>query len=165
MLMLGGQGTVIGPAIGAFLYEQLRGWLLTSEYLSHFQLVIAGALLLVIVLFAPGGLMGWLYSAGRGRGGGSNERAARGRRHEQALRRPAGRAALSFTVAEGKILGLIGPNGAGKSTVFNLINGVVAPDSGRVMFAGADITGGAALPRRAPRPRAHPPDRAAVQAH
>jgi len=59
--MLGGQGTVAGPAIGAFLYEQLRSWLLTSESFSHFQLVISGALLLAIVLFAPGGLMGWLY--------------------------------------------------------------------------------------------------------
>jgi branched-chain amino acid transport system ATP-binding protein len=49
--------------------------------------------------------------------------------------------ALSFTVGEGEILGLIGPNGAGKSTVFNLVNGVHAPDSGRVIFRGADITG------------------------
>ena len=48
---------------------------------------------------------------------------------------------LSFTVGEGDILGLIGPNGAGKSTVFNLINGVFAPDRGRVMFRGIDITG------------------------
>jgi branched-chain amino acid transport system ATP-binding protein len=48
---------------------------------------------------------------------------------------------LTFTVAEGEILALIGPNGAGKSTVFNLINGVYPPDSGRIVFAGADITG------------------------
>jgi len=48
---------------------------------------------------------------------------------------------LTFTVAEGEILALIGPNGAGKSTVFNLINGVYPPDSGRIIFAGADITG------------------------
>jgi branched-chain amino acid transport system ATP-binding protein len=48
---------------------------------------------------------------------------------------------LSFTVQEGEILGLIGPNGAGKSTLFNLINGVFAPDSGRILFRGADITG------------------------
>jgi branched-chain amino acid transport system ATP-binding protein len=51
--------------------------------------------------------------------------------------------ALSFTVAEGEILGLIGPNGAGKSTVFNLINGVFAPSGGRVSFRGGDITGSA----------------------
>ena len=49
--------------------------------------------------------------------------------------------ALSFEVREGEILGLIGPNGAGKSTVFNLINGVFAPDSGSVGFRGENITG------------------------
>jgi branched-chain amino acid transport system ATP-binding protein len=48
---------------------------------------------------------------------------------------------LSFEVREGEILGLIGPNGAGKSTLFNLINGVFAPDTGRITFAGTDITG------------------------
>ena len=48
---------------------------------------------------------------------------------------------LSFTVGQGEILSLIGPNGAGKSTVFNLINGVSAPDSGRIVFEGREITG------------------------
>ncbi|MGA3308884.1 MAG: ABC transporter ATP-binding protein [Xanthobacteraceae bacterium] len=48
---------------------------------------------------------------------------------------------LDLEVSAGELLGLIGPNGAGKSTVFNLINGVVAPDSGRIVFAGANITG------------------------
>jgi branched-chain amino acid transport system permease protein len=61
IVMLGGQGTITGPALGAYLYEELRGWLLTSETFSNFQLVIAGVLLLAIVLFAPGGLMGWIY--------------------------------------------------------------------------------------------------------
>jgi branched-chain amino acid transport system ATP-binding protein len=48
---------------------------------------------------------------------------------------------LSFTVAEGEILALIGPNGAGKSSVFNLINGVHRPDSGRILLAGENIAG------------------------
>jgi ABC-type branched-subunit amino acid transport system permease subunit len=61
MVMLGGLGTVTGAALGAFLYEELRGVLLTTEAFSHFQLVIAGLLLLVIVLFAPGGVMGFIY--------------------------------------------------------------------------------------------------------
>ncbi len=61
MVMLGGQGTVTGPTIGAFLYERLRGMLLTIPGLSNFHMVIAGVLLLLIILFAPGGLMGWLY--------------------------------------------------------------------------------------------------------
>jgi branched-chain amino acid transport system permease protein len=60
--MLGGQGTVTGVAVGAYLYEELRGYLLTSASFSNFQLVIAGALLLVIVLFFPSGLMGFIYS-------------------------------------------------------------------------------------------------------
>jgi len=60
--MLGGQGTVTGVALGAYLYEELRGYLLTSETFSNFQLVIAGVLLLVIVLFFPSGLMGFIYS-------------------------------------------------------------------------------------------------------
>jgi branched-chain amino acid transport system permease protein len=61
MLMLGGKGTVIGAALGGGLYEKLRSYLLTSPKLSNFHLVIAGVLLLLVVLFAPGGLIGWLY--------------------------------------------------------------------------------------------------------
>ncbi|MFZ0418725.1 MAG: branched-chain amino acid ABC transporter permease [Candidatus Sulfotelmatobacter sp.] len=61
MLMLGGRGSVIGAALGGALYERLRSYLLTSPVLSNFHLVIAGGLLLIVVLFAPGGLIGWLY--------------------------------------------------------------------------------------------------------
>ena len=48
---------------------------------------------------------------------------------------------VDFDVPEGKILAIIGPNGAGKSTLFNLIGGTIPPTSGRVVFAGKDITG------------------------
>jgi branched-chain amino acid transport system permease protein len=61
MVMLGGSGTILGPALGAFLYEELRGFLLTAQSFSQFQLVIAGALLLLIVQFVPGGLLGWVH--------------------------------------------------------------------------------------------------------
>ena len=61
MLMLGGRGSVVGAALGGALYEKLRSYLLTSPVLSNFHLVIAGGLLLLVVLFAPGGLIGWLY--------------------------------------------------------------------------------------------------------
>jgi len=47
----------------------------------------------------------------------------------------------SLTVQRGSTMGLIGPNGAGKSSLFNVVTGVTTPDSGRVRFAGADITG------------------------
>ncbi len=36
----------------------------------------------------------------------------------------------------GSITGLIGPNGAGKTTLFNLITGVLRPDSGQIYFKG-----------------------------
>jgi branched-chain amino acid transport system ATP-binding protein len=47
---------------------------------------------------------------------------------------------LSLSVTKGEVVGVIGPNGAGKTTLFNMISGDVVPDSGRVAFAGRDIT-------------------------
>jgi len=48
--------------------------------------------------------------------------------------------ALDLALAEGEALGIIGPNGAGKTTLFGIASGTVAPDAGRVIFAGIDIT-------------------------
>lgn len=48
---------------------------------------------------------------------------------------------VSFSVDQGEILGLMGPNGAGKTTLLNIIAGEMAPDSGRIVFKGRDITG------------------------
>ena len=47
---------------------------------------------------------------------------------------------VSFSIAEGEILGLIGPNGAGKTTCFNVMTGVYRPTSGGVRFQGTPIT-------------------------
>jgi branched-chain amino acid transport system ATP-binding protein len=44
-------------------------------------------------------------------------------------------------IPKGKISGLIGPNGSGKTTTFNLLTGVIPPDSGKVVFNGEDIAG------------------------
>jgi branched-chain amino acid transport system ATP-binding protein len=48
---------------------------------------------------------------------------------------------VSMQVADGEVRAVIGPNGAGKTTLFHLITGVVKPTTGRVRFAGHDITG------------------------
>ena len=47
---------------------------------------------------------------------------------------------VELEVGRGEALGIIGPNGAGKSTLFNLITGLLKPDSGVVHFDGNDIT-------------------------
>jgi branched-chain amino acid transport system permease protein len=60
MVMLGGQGTVLGPLLGAAAYQRLRGLLLVSSLFKNIQLVVAGVLLLIIVLFIPAGVIGWL---------------------------------------------------------------------------------------------------------
>lgn len=46
---------------------------------------------------------------------------------------------ISFSVAEGEILGFLGPNGAGKSTTLNMITGYLSADSGTIKIDGTDI--------------------------
>jgi branched-chain amino acid transport system ATP-binding protein len=48
---------------------------------------------------------------------------------------------VDLHINEGEILGLIGPNGSGKSTFLNLVNGLLKPSAGKVIFKGEDITG------------------------
>ncbi|MGB9826645.1 MAG: ABC transporter ATP-binding protein, partial [Desulfofundulus sp.] len=48
---------------------------------------------------------------------------------------------ISLEIDEGEIVTLIGANGAGKSTTLRAISGLVTPKSGRITFAGQDITG------------------------
>ena len=47
---------------------------------------------------------------------------------------------IDLALAEGEALGIIGPNGAGKTTLFGIMTGTVAPDAGKVMFVGQDVT-------------------------
>lgn len=48
---------------------------------------------------------------------------------------------LSFTIGNGKVIGLIGPNGAGKTTVFNVLTGVYKASEGDVVFNSKSILG------------------------
>jgi lipopolysaccharide export system ATP-binding protein len=47
---------------------------------------------------------------------------------------------VSLDVASGEVVGLLGPNGAGKTTTFYMTVGLTAPDSGRVLLDGKDVT-------------------------
>ena len=46
---------------------------------------------------------------------------------------------ISFSLAEGEIVGMLGPNGAGKTTTIRMITGFLPPTSGRVTVAGKDL--------------------------
>ena len=48
---------------------------------------------------------------------------------------------VTLDVRAGELHAVIGPNGAGKTTLINQISGALAPNSGRILFAGQDVTG------------------------
>jgi lipopolysaccharide export system ATP-binding protein len=68
---------------------------------------------------------------------------------------------VSFHVRPGEVVGLLGPNGAGKTTSFNMVVGLVAPEHGRVVLGGEDLT---ALPmhKRARRGIGYLPQEASI---
>src|SRR3954467_9759892 len=47
---------------------------------------------------------------------------------------------VNVEIASGEVIGLLGANGAGKTTTFSMVVGLTAPDSGRVMLDGVDVT-------------------------
>ena len=46
---------------------------------------------------------------------------------------------INFKINEGEIYGMLGPNGVGKSTIFNLITGLIKPDSGKIKINNTDV--------------------------
>jgi branched-chain amino acid transport system ATP-binding protein len=48
---------------------------------------------------------------------------------------------VGFELRRDQVVGIIGPNGAGKTTLIRLITKILAPDRGRIVFNGEDITG------------------------
>jgi branched-chain amino acid transport system ATP-binding protein len=49
-------------------------------------------------------------------------------------------AGVTLDARGGEILGVIGPNGAGKTTLFDVLSGIRAPSSGRILYRGEDVT-------------------------
>jgi lipopolysaccharide export system ATP-binding protein len=47
---------------------------------------------------------------------------------------------VNLEIASGEVIGLLGANGAGKTTTFSMVVGLAAPDSGRVLLDGLDVT-------------------------
>jgi branched-chain amino acid transport system permease protein len=157
MTVIGGRTRIAGAILGAGLVVYLREWF---RVLENFYLMAYGGAALAILIVAPYGLVG---AAERLRERllptppsqppapaplSFGDRAARKGEPLLAVSDVAkafgGLKALdsiSFTVAEGEIIGLIGPNGSGKTTLLNTISGLYQPDAGSIRFLGREIAG------------------------
>jgi ABC-type branched-subunit amino acid transport system ATPase component/ABC-type branched-subunit amino acid transport system permease subunit len=163
-MLLGGRGTLFGPALGAFLIEPLNEWSNNNLGGGNSRLLIFGGLMALVILFLPRGIIPTardLLEARRKRGkaGLVGARLELRERPAPTERPPVGPPLLevkglekrfgglravdgcSFSVPEGSITALIGPNGSGKTTVFNLIGGTMSRDAGEVWFDGERIDG------------------------
>ncbi len=162
-VLLGGKGTLWGPVLGAFIIEPLNEVANNQLGGGNVRLVIFGGLLVLVVLLLPQGIITtvrkrWTLYQERKRPGLTGARIELCERPMPASRpapspvnilevrglnkRFGGLQAVndcSFGVPEGSITALIGPNGSGKTTVFNLITGMMKPDSGEVLLDGKRI--------------------------
>ncbi|MEO8676806.1 MAG: branched-chain amino acid ABC transporter ATP-binding protein/permease [Casimicrobiaceae bacterium] len=165
MVIIGGMGSLLGPALGVLFYMLFREYL--SIYTPHW-LLFFGLLFVGFVVFSPSGLVGvWRRITAPMRAKVVEAAAMAGRVIEHDLPLPAflrhertpdgtqfaaeglakafgGLHAVeeaSLVLTDRTLHALIGPNGAGKTTLFNLISGLFIPDRGRVMLDGRDLTG------------------------
>jgi ABC-type branched-subunit amino acid transport system ATPase component/ABC-type branched-subunit amino acid transport system permease subunit len=161
--LFGGVASIWGPVIGAAvlvpLAESLNAEL--GNIIPGIQGVVYGAAIILIMLASPDGLF-WtvrdrwfrralppappvLVAAPVAVRAPASQRSSGPLLQVAGLSRAFGglRAVneVSFNVGEGEILGIIGPNGAGKTTLFNLLNGVLAADSGSATLAGRSMLG------------------------
>ena len=165
MVVLGGMGSITGSIISSIvlvaLPEVLRG-------LSEWRLVIYSALLIIMMLFRPSGLMGtyefsliawWEKAAkflrklfGVRKQGAKMPYVPHYDVWEDSVVLETKNLGISFgglkaadniniSLCNNEIVGLIGPNGAGKTTVFNLLTGVYAPTEGDIVLLGSTMVG------------------------
>ena len=156
-ILIGGRGSILGPLIGTIVLTLLPEF---AAPLAAWPTFLYAALLLAVVLAAPGGIAALLDTKSR-----KPLQAGRSidpRPDELRTLLPARPGptqlvlkdlALSFggvravngaglTVTSGQIHGLIGPNGSGKTTTLNIISGYYAQDAGTITLAGQPLPPG-----------------------
>ena len=161
MSVLGGTRFWAGPAVGAALVTSLL-YAFTAGNHAIAGKAVFGAVLIVVILFMPQGVLGWFSRKLRRRkasrppasvtampdaveGKPDRSRAAatgpmlvaRGLR--KAFRGVQALDGVDIEIRHGEILGLLGPNGSGKSTFINLVSGHYRPDAGEIRFEGRDL--------------------------
>ncbi len=157
VVVIGGTGRTYGPVIGAAIVvglpELLSGW-------AEYRVLLFGALLLAVLLFAPSGIAGAVAGA-------FAKRATRIRPDDAAtpVSAPVLMASgkqtralkvtdigisfgglravsdVSIHAASGQVTSIIGPNGAGKTTVLNLICGFYKPSDGSIRLGDTELAG------------------------
>ncbi len=172
MALLGGRGTVAGPALGAgflVLLSQYAGGALGGLGRGY-DYVIYGLAIMLVALYEPRGLVGLIHRLGGRRKAappaGAGAPRAEGREPARLPRvgaappllEVAGLAkhfggvealrGVDLEVGRGEIVGVLGPNGAGKSTLFDCVTGFLRPSGGRVLLR--TPTGAQALTGRPP---------------
>lgn len=168
--LVGGVATVWGPVIGAAILIPLSEMLHAElgDKLPGIQGVVFGVAIVLVIMFAPEGIVPkvrvwWQRRHGREAGATGDSTAAEPSMMpdmQEDSPRQVGNAVLltveglsrafgglqavddvGFTVRQGEVLGIIGPNGAGKTTLFNMLNGFIRPDAGRVMWRNENLVG------------------------
>lgn len=142
MLLLGGQRTLAGPIVGAAIMVVLPVLL---GPIDAWRILINGAVLVLLVLFLPDGLVSLFRPKAAGGQSASAEPVKL--HHYSDMEKPlrvAGiskrfggvitAAAVDVQIKPGTVHSLIGPNGAGKSTLVNMVSGLIKPDSGQIRF-------------------------------
>jgi branched-chain amino acid transport system permease protein len=154
MALLGGVQSPFGSLVGTMLLVILPEWL---RFLKQIYLAVYGAAVILIMVFLPDGLWGLMLARVIRRSKPIEGTASplpllsqRGQEQAEIVLKVEGLAkhfggvkaldGVDFAVRRGSVHALIGPNGSGKSTFVNVVTGLYTPTSGKVTFAGLDIT-------------------------
>jgi branched-chain amino acid transport system permease protein len=166
--VIGGARTLIGPSVGAAIWLILRNELQQLPAVGDLWMFILGFVFVVLVTFMPNGVVGTIMrvsaqalprrsAPAAGRGEPNARQALLAPLPTAAGSAPSGLALearnlsksyggihavqeFSLALPEGRLHAIIGPNGAGKSTLLRLLKREEAPDSGRILLHGVDIT-------------------------
>ncbi|NYT22420.1 branched-chain amino acid ABC transporter ATP-binding protein/permease [Alcaligenaceae bacterium] len=167
--MFGGVGWLAGPVIGALVLLPLSEMFTATvgKTLPGIQGVVYGVALIIVITMAPEGLIPWIMrklrrttdatpasppapapaaTDGTGRfpathAGPMGDIILRVRGLSKNFGGLQAVQDVAFEVRRNEILGIIGPNGAGKTTMFNLLNGILRPSRGSVMFESRELVG------------------------